>query len=215
MTYLFYISFINYVMDSTSQSQAQTLLSQFIKYCDKSNTQPTSQSLSRFFQNSKSKQIQKPKPKIVISTKKKQVVVIKKKENDYIVFTTNCRNNGFCVQEFQGKPAVFADYINCPDSKLVVYISQTNCTIIKYKFYNIVTPSSNMKGIIIDYEINPLVDQQLEDYHDESDSEISLNIIQWSYQSKNYLVDIDTQEVFLNNSYVGIRYTQNQQFYIK
>ena len=153
-------------MDSTSQSQAQTLLSQFIKYCDKSNTQPTSQSLSRFFQNSKSKQIQKPKPKIVISTKKKQVVVIKKKENDYIVFTTNCRNNGFCVQEFQGKPAVFADYINCPDSKLVVYISQTNCTIIKYKFYNIVTPSSNMKGIIIDYEINPLVDQQLEDYHD-------------------------------------------------
>lgn len=214
MTSLTYMSLNNYVMDTTTLSQSQTLLSQFIKYCDKFNTQPTSQSLSRFFQNSQSNQIQKPKPKIVISTKKKQVVVIKKKDNDYIVFTTNCRNNGFCVQEFQGKPAVFTDYINCPDSKLVVYISQTNCTVIKYKFYNIVTPTKKIQ-CIIDYEINPLVDQQLEDFHDESDSEISLNIIQWSFQNKNYLVDIDTQEVFLNNSYVGIRYTQNQQFYIK
>ena len=133
MTSLTYISLNNYVMDTTTLSQSQTLLSQFLTYCDKSKTQPTSQSLSRFFQNSQPTQIQKPKPKITIYTKKKQVVVIKKKENDYIVFTNNCRNNGFCVQEFQGKPAVFSDYINCPDSKLVVYISNINCTIIKYK----------------------------------------------------------------------------------
>lgn len=214
MTSLTYMSLNNYVMDTTTLSQSQTLLSQFLNYCDKSKTQPTSQSLSRFFQNSQPTQIQKPKPKITISTKKKQVIVIKKKENDYIVFTNNCRNNGFCVQEFQGKPAVFSDYINCPDSKLVVYISNINCTIIKYKFYNIVTPTKTIQ-CIIDYEINPLVEQQVEDYQDESDSEISLNIIQWHYQSKHYLVDVDTQEVFLNNLYIGIRCIQNQQFYIK
>lgn len=200
-------------MDSTTHLKAQQLLTKFISYCDSSKTQPTSQSLTRFIQNSNSKQIQKPK--ITISTKKKQVVIVKKKDNDYIIFTRNCRNNGFCVQEFQGKPSVFSDYTHCPDSKLVVHISQTNCTIIKFKFYHIVTPSSNLKGVVIDYEINPLIDQQLFDYHDDSDSEITLNIIHWSFNSKHYLVDIDTHEVFLNNSYVGKRYIQNQQFYIK
>ena len=183
-------------------SQTQDILSKFITFCDTQNLKPTSESLHTFFK-------QKSKPKLVIKPK------ILQPQNDYIVFTTNCRNNGFCVQEFKGQPSVFADYTNCPDSKLVVFISRVDCFIIKYKYYNVVIPKTH-SDVVIEFETNPQVEETLQHYSEPPRPYTQrFTIIHWKFNHQDYLVDHDSQEVYLNNSLVGIRHKFKQTYYIK
>ena len=184
-------------------SQTQDVLAKFITFCEQKKINPTSESLQKFFLSKSNK------PKLVIKPKTQP------QKNDYIVFTTNCRNNGFCVQEFKGQPSVFTDYINCPNSKLVVFISKVDCFIIKYKYYNVVIPK-NSSNTIIEFEANPDVEEKLEYYSEPPTKHThKFTIIHWRYNHTDYLVDYDSQEVFLNNSLVGIRHKIRQTYYIK
>jgi hypothetical protein len=191
-------------MDPTDDSHAQQLLTKFISFCDKQKITPNSESLSQYY-----KSVKKPKLKIVIKSK------ISTPLNDYIVFTNHCRNNGFSVLEFQGKPAVYTDYLHCPNSKLVVMISQVNCIIIRYKVFNIVTPRNNVANIVIDFDIDPMIQEQLEDIQDDVEPSKLSDIDHWNFNHINYLVDLATQQVFLNNSLVGTRQFINQRYFLK
>ena len=185
-------------------SQTKDALSKFISFCDGKSIQPTSEALHQFFAATS-------KPKLVIRPKIKQI------ENDYIVFTNNCRNNGFCVQEFKGQPSVFSDYINCPDSKLVVFISRVDCYIIQYKYYNVVIPKQKSNTVDIEFEANPEVEERLEHYTEPPrKSHVRFTIVHWRFNHQDYLIDSESQKVYQNNSIIGIRHKlQNQTYYIK
>ena len=191
-------------MDPTVDSHAQQLLTKFISFCDKQKITPNSESLSQYY-----KSVKKPKLKLVIKSK------ISTPINDYIVFTNHCRNNGFSVLDFQGKPAVYTDYLHCPNSKLVVMISQVNCIIIRYKIYNIVTPKKDIADIVIDFDIDPMIQENLDDIDDDSEPTKLSDIDHWYFNKNNYLVDLATQQVFLNNSLVGTREFINQRYFLK
>lgn len=192
---------------STPSRQTHQLLVLFLDYCQKKTILPTSNHLQQFYDQT----CTKPKQKIQIKSK----IIIKPKNNDYIIFTNNCRNNGFCVQEFKGKPSVFTDYNLCPNSKLVIEISKVNCIVIKYKFYNVISPKTNYKHNSITYETNPIIDQQLEDGDHNSDSEIILDVMHWYFNQTQYLVEMETQHVYLNNDRIGTRIIQNNSYIIK
>ena len=192
-------------MDISINKQSKKLLTNFIIYCQLQKIEPTLESLNVFY--SSIDNTSKPKQKLKINTRINTT-------NDYLKFTKNCRNNGFCVQEFNSKPAVFTDYINCPDSKLVVFNSSIDCIVIKYKLYNIVSPKNNINYSNIEYETNPITDQQLYDIDYESDTEIILDIIHWTFEHTNYLVDTHTQKVYLNNDFIGTRINKNDIYYI-
>jgi len=191
-------------MDPTDDSHVQQILTKFISFCDQQKITPNSESLSQYY-----KSVKKPKLKIVIKSK------ISTPLNDYIVFTNHCQNNGFSVLEFQGKPAVYTDYLHCPNSKLVVMISQVNCVIIRYKIFNIVTPKNNIANVIIDFDIDPMIEEQLNDIEDDAAPTKILDIDHWNFNHTNYLVDLATQQVFLHNSLVGTRESRNQRFFLK
>ena len=185
------------------QPSIRTHLKLFLEFCSNKQLECNQKSLDTYFQTKTKKKI-----KLVIKTKPKQ--------NDYLIFITNCRNNGFSVQSFQDKPAVFTNYIHCPDSKLVVQISNIDCIIINYKMYQIVTPKSTI-NFKFDPDINPLIQEQLDDVSriDFKPNFIQLEVIHWIFKQTHYLVELDTQKVYFNNSFVGIRKIKNQNYYIE
>lgn len=189
------------------QPSIRTHLKLFLDFCSNKQLECNQKSLEEYFQHKPRKQI-----KLIIKHKPKT----KTKQNDYLIFITNCRNNGFCVQLFNDKPAVFTDYIHCPDTKLVIQISNIDCLVINYKIYKIVVPKSNIT-FKFNPDINPLIQEQLNDFSkiDFKPNFIQLEVVHWIFKQKHYLVELDTQKVYFNNSFIGIRKNQNQTYYIE
>ena len=194
---------------------AKNHIQQFLEFCRSNNSQDCHRSINSYLQH-----LQKNKPKnhtkliIIKRSPHKTKIVIRKKYNDYQKFIDNCRNNGFCVQSFEQRPAIYTDYIHCPNSKLVVGISQVDCKVIKYKVYNIVVPTKSCK-YDFDSDVNPIIDEQQSITKIYKPIFIELEIIHWEFQNKVYLVELSTQKVYLNSSFIGYRNISKTQHYIE
>ena len=76
---------------------------------------------------------------------------------------------------------------------------------------------SLMQMAKISGKLGQLADAQLQQLYDidyESDTEIILDIIHWTFEHTNYLVDTHTQKVYLNNDFIGTRINKNDIYYI-
>ena len=67
-------------------------------------------------------------------------------------------------------------------------ISQVNCIIIRYKIYNIVTPKKDIADIVIDFDIDPMIQENLDDIDDDSEPTKLSDIDHWYFNKNNYLV---------------------------
>ena len=194
---------------------AKKHIQQFLEFCRSNNLKDCHRALNSYLQNLQKKHTNHTN--LIISKRpniKAKLVIAQKKINDYQKFIDNCRNNGFCVQIFDQRPAIYTDYIHCPNSKLVVGISQVDCKVIKYKVYNIVVPTKSCK-YEFEPDVNPIIDEQQPIPKVYKPIVIELEIIHWGFQNKVYLVELGTQKVYLNNTFVGLRNISKNPYYIE
>jgi len=87
------------------------------------------------------------------------------KQNDYVIFTQQCRSIELEVINFNNKPSVVIDYLDYPKKSEVVDVLTVEYVIKSYGKFSVISPKKNCLKSHIVYDVDPAIKELLNNKH--------------------------------------------------